>query len=411
MGLYYTLFVIPVILPFYFWDKTRQERLIAASNTDWVIVRPAVLTNGRKRGSYRSGPRIGSFLWTVRISRADVADFMLMQLTDDANLRTAPGVRGVEALFGYRPSGPPLTVDRTRRLPDRERSTTTAGCGRSSSWMRSRRLVVSCAVLALAALALASAPPAGLSAPPSGYSGNLRAVFALPGQAPPGVPDRPGIYSLAEAGRRFVCIVLTPFSAKVNGWIGGYRLGKWPFELHAPSNPVYEDPPGFVEVTQENLGTPISEHFTLGQFVTKGRRTSGRSTSHSTPGSWTSSSSLSKSSRGRDTRSSRLTVMSGFRTPDYNESGGNPGGRSAISRHMFGDAADVYPDSDGRGMDDLNHDGRRDIRDARIVAAAADAVEAKHPELVGGIGVYPGRVDHGPFVHIDARGRRARWGE
>jgi len=31
MGLYYTLFVIPVILPFYYWDKTRQERLIAAS--------------------------------------------------------------------------------------------------------------------------------------------------------------------------------------------------------------------------------------------------------------------------------------------------------------------------------------------------------------------------------------------
>src|SRR5262245_15635736 len=29
MGLYYTFFVIPLILPFYFWDKTRQERLIA----------------------------------------------------------------------------------------------------------------------------------------------------------------------------------------------------------------------------------------------------------------------------------------------------------------------------------------------------------------------------------------------
>ena len=31
MGLYYTLFVIPAILPFYFWDKTRQERVIAES--------------------------------------------------------------------------------------------------------------------------------------------------------------------------------------------------------------------------------------------------------------------------------------------------------------------------------------------------------------------------------------------
>src|ERR1700704_6039737 len=44
MGLYYTLFVIPLILPFYFWDKTRQERLIARSNQEWVIVRPGALT-------------------------------------------------------------------------------------------------------------------------------------------------------------------------------------------------------------------------------------------------------------------------------------------------------------------------------------------------------------------------------
>jgi uncharacterized protein YcbK (DUF882 family) len=106
-----------------------------------------------------------------------------------------------------------------------------------------------------------------------------------------------------------------------------------------------------------------------------------------------------------------FVVMSGFRTPAYNESGGETAGRSAVSRHMYGDAADVYLDSAGRGwMDDLNHDGRRDIRDARVIAAAAEAVEARHPELAGGIGIYPGHGAHGPFVHIDARGRRARWG-
>ena len=92
MGLYYTLFVIPIILPFYFWDKTRQERIIAASKAEWVIVRPGALTNRKKRGSYRHGPHVGGFLWTVRISRADVADFMLNQLTDDTYLGTAPGV-------------------------------------------------------------------------------------------------------------------------------------------------------------------------------------------------------------------------------------------------------------------------------------------------------------------------------
>ncbi len=92
MGLYYTLFTIPVILPFYFWDKTRQERIIAESNVEWVIVRPGMLTNADKRGSYRHGRHVGSFLWTVRISRADVADFMLNQLASNRCLRAAPGV-------------------------------------------------------------------------------------------------------------------------------------------------------------------------------------------------------------------------------------------------------------------------------------------------------------------------------
>jgi nucleoside-diphosphate-sugar epimerase len=92
MGLYYSLFVIPCILPLYFWDKTRQERVIAASNLEWVIVRPAVLTNAKMRGTYRYGRRIGSLLWTARIARGDVADFMLKQLADDSYLGTAVGV-------------------------------------------------------------------------------------------------------------------------------------------------------------------------------------------------------------------------------------------------------------------------------------------------------------------------------
>jgi putative NADH-flavin reductase len=92
MGLYYTLFVIPVILPFYFWDKTRQERLIAASKLEWIIVRPGALANAKARGTYRHGHHVGSFVSTVRISRADVADFMLNQVQDDRYLRTAPGV-------------------------------------------------------------------------------------------------------------------------------------------------------------------------------------------------------------------------------------------------------------------------------------------------------------------------------
>src|SRR5438132_4491434 len=92
LGLYFTLFTIPVILPFYFWDKSRQERIIAKSNRDWVIVRSGMLTNGHKRNRLQHGSRVGNFFSTVRIARADVADFMLDQLESDKYLRSAVGV-------------------------------------------------------------------------------------------------------------------------------------------------------------------------------------------------------------------------------------------------------------------------------------------------------------------------------
>ncbi len=92
LGLYYTLFVIPFIVFFYFRDKKRQEDFIKESALDWIIVRPGQLTNGRKSGTYRHGLDIGSRLWTVSISRADVADFMLKQVTDNSDLRKTPGV-------------------------------------------------------------------------------------------------------------------------------------------------------------------------------------------------------------------------------------------------------------------------------------------------------------------------------
>lgn len=92
MGLYYTFVVIPIVVPFYFWDKTRQERTIAGSGLEWIIVRPGALKDGERRGEVRHGRDIGSYVRTVRISRADVADFMLGQLESNAYLRTAVGV-------------------------------------------------------------------------------------------------------------------------------------------------------------------------------------------------------------------------------------------------------------------------------------------------------------------------------
>jgi hypothetical protein len=77
---------------------------------------------------------------------------------------------------------------------------------------------------------------------------------------------------------------------------------------------------------------------------------------------------------------------------------------------MYGDAADIFIDSNHDGvMDDLNHDGRTTMTDSKVIEAAVDRVEATHPELVGGAGIYPAGPGHGPFIHIDTRGYRARW--
>jgi putative NADH-flavin reductase len=92
MGLLYTFLIIPLVLPFYFYDKTRQEHLIAKCNLDWVIVRPGALTNSEKRGVKHQGGNVGSFITGARISRTDVADFMLDQLESDDYLGQSPGI-------------------------------------------------------------------------------------------------------------------------------------------------------------------------------------------------------------------------------------------------------------------------------------------------------------------------------
>ncbi|MBL7491879.1 SDR family oxidoreductase [Frankia sp. AgB1.9] len=63
-------------------DKEGMEARIKASETDWTIVRPAILTDGPHTGHYRAG---SDLRLTIRskISYADVADFMLAQLARD----------------------------------------------------------------------------------------------------------------------------------------------------------------------------------------------------------------------------------------------------------------------------------------------------------------------------------------
>lgn len=84
--------MLRVVLRSLMIDKDLQEGYIRHSGLDWVIVRPPRLTNGPRRGLYQVGLDLRMGLFS-KISRADVADFMLKQLTDNAALGQAVGIR------------------------------------------------------------------------------------------------------------------------------------------------------------------------------------------------------------------------------------------------------------------------------------------------------------------------------
>jgi hypothetical protein len=230
-------------------------------------------------------------------------------------------------------------------------------------------------------------------------------------------PEQVGIWKLAFNAARaikplagFSVITLRSASEERSGRLGLYYIGSWPAARQVRPGVVYRPPSGFIEVTPENQNTQLSEHIKLKDFLP-----------HDQPNVWpkyivVDMKIIDKDElvltdlqqHGIDIRG--VKIMSGFRTPQYNAGGGDPRGRAALSRHMYGDANDIFIDNDGNGqMDDLNHDGRVNIADAQVILAAVNRVERAHPSLIGGCGVYSGTSAHGPFTHIDTRGYPARW--
>ena len=73
-------------------DHEAQEALVRQSGLDWIIVRPAAFTDGPATSACKHGFPPTEKNLKLKISRADVADFMLRQLTDDTYLRQSPGL-------------------------------------------------------------------------------------------------------------------------------------------------------------------------------------------------------------------------------------------------------------------------------------------------------------------------------
>jgi hypothetical protein len=221
--------------------------------------------------------------------------------------------------------------------------------------------------------------------------------------APTVAPARPGIYRLAimrGAAREILSeptlAVMVPFSRKLGDQLNGYRIGWY---LAERSGGGYDRPAGFIEVRPEMLDLQITRHLKLADFVT-----------HDDQGDvWPKYVALNPrlldklelifTDLGSRVRPGLAVDMrSGFRSPSHNARVENA---ARDSRHQYGDAADLAVDADG--------DGRITMTDELLVLLAVERVEEKHPDLVGGLGLYTSRRFRNPYVHIDARGKRSRW--
>ena len=73
-------------------DHELQENYVKQSSLDWTIVRPAAFTDGPRTENYKHGFGPDATSLTLKISRADVVDFMLKQMRDKKYLRKTPGL-------------------------------------------------------------------------------------------------------------------------------------------------------------------------------------------------------------------------------------------------------------------------------------------------------------------------------
>jgi len=201
--------------------------------------------------------------------------------------------------------------------------------------------------------------------------------------------------------------VMVPYDRIKGGCLNGYQIGAYP-TLPFKQLPIYRPPKGFIEVREANEETLLSPHFKLKQFLCKQN------------GGYPKYAALEErlllklelileKVNEHGYRCDTLSIMSGYRTPCYNDTIGN----GKYSRHLWGGAADIFIDENPKDnvMDDLNGDGKSDYRDAAVLHDIIDSLCGKpfYEVFLGGLSKYKKTASHGPFVHVDVRGFRVRW--
>lgn len=92
LNFYWKYIMFGFILRKVFADHQRQERYVRQSQLDWTIVRPGAFVEGVRTGQYRHGFPGTDKTSKLKISRGDVADFILKQLMSEAYLGKTPSL-------------------------------------------------------------------------------------------------------------------------------------------------------------------------------------------------------------------------------------------------------------------------------------------------------------------------------
>jgi len=70
-------------------DKAKADEQVRNSKLDWTLVYPVLLTDKPRTGKYKAGEKL-PMKGMPKVSRADVADFMVRQIADNSYIRKSP---------------------------------------------------------------------------------------------------------------------------------------------------------------------------------------------------------------------------------------------------------------------------------------------------------------------------------
>ncbi len=221
------------------------------------------------------------------------------------------------------------------------------------------------------------------------------------------VPKTPGFYQVTTnhetlGSGMLQLVVKTPIDTARVKQVNGYQINQYPKPYKGLTQ--YSQPQGLIEINKTVESRYLSDLVQVKDVMCKQRSGYPKYLLVDTEG-LKMLDELYAYLKAKGLNFTRFSFISGYRTPYYNRMIGN----GKHSRHLYGDAFDLYIDENGdHRMDDLNQDGRQDKKDIDYLYQLF-LTFLKDNNRKGGVGKYLPNSRHGGFVHIDNRGFNARW--